>query len=175
MRALSSKAVTSQESILKSYANDFVSGIKQELQGQRGLIDIAQWFSMATFDVISDLAFSKSFNGLQTGTLHPWISVVFGAFKALPLLRVIREIPGVRFLGWHSRHLLPKTIKQRWLDHFYYGANLIDERFESGEFKPDMIHYLISEEGLPLTRDEIKENAVQMVTAGSEPVSNPLS
>jgi hypothetical protein len=61
-------------------------------------------------------------------------------------------------------------MKQKWIDHFNYGADLIDKRIASGEDRPDMAHYLTTKEGMPLTLDEIKENAVQMVTAGSEPV-----
>ena len=171
MRALSPRAVASQEQILLRYAAKMVDGVNRELDGHTGVVNLSQWLSMATFDVIGDLAFSKSFGCLETGELHPWIRVVFGAFKALPILRVIREIPGVSYVGFYATYLLPASIKQKWVDHFRYGADLIDERIASGEDRPDMIHYLLTKDGLPLTLDEIKENAVQMVTAGSEPVS----
>jgi hypothetical protein len=174
MRALSAKAVASQEPLILGYAQMLIAGINRELQelSDNKMIEITKWLSMATFDVIGDLAFSKSFGCLETGILHPWIKVVFGAFKALPCLRVIREIPGVSYIGLWALYLLPKTIKQKWIDHFNYGADLIDKRIASGEDRPDMAHYLTTQEGLPLTLNEIKENAVQLVTAGSEPVSS---
>lgn len=172
MRALSAKAVTAQEPLILDYAQKLIAGINGELlePSNKGMIDVAKWLSMATFDLIGDLAFSKSFGCLETGILHPWIKVVFGAFKALPCLRVIREIPGVPYIGLKALYLLPKSIKQKWIDHFNYGADLIDKRIASGEDRPDMAHYLTTKEGMPLTLNEIKENAVQMVTAGSEPV-----
>lgn len=112
MRALSAKALASQEEILQHYAREFVNGLNRELQYKPGAIKIGKWFTMVTFDLIGDLAFSKSFQCLKTGTVHPWIHVVFGAFKALPLLRVIREIPGIKLFGKHATFLLPKRIKQ---------------------------------------------------------------
>ncbi|KAH7311808.1 cytochrome P450 [Rhexocercosporidium sp. MPI-PUGE-AT-0058] len=171
LRALSAKALASQEEILQHYAHEFVDGLDRELGNKAGVIDLGKWFTMATFDLIGDLAFSKSFQCLKTGTVHPWIHVVFGAFKALPLLRVIREIPGIKLFGKHATFLLPKKIKQTWIDHFNYGADLVDKRFESGEDRPDFAHYLVVPGEAPLTRDEIKENTVQLVTAGSEPTA----
>jgi cytochrome P450 len=175
MRALSAKAVASQEPTLKEYATKLVRDTNEELPDSANgrVVDLAKWFSMATFDLIGDLAFSQSFGCLETDVLHPWIKVVFGAFKALPLLRVIREISGVPFLGGYAKHLLPTKIKQMWIDHFNYRSDLIDERLASGKDRPDMVHYLTTKKGLPLTINEIKENAVQMVTAGSEPVGYP--
>ncbi|KAL2062542.1 hypothetical protein VTL71DRAFT_6808 [Oculimacula yallundae] len=170
-RALSAKALASQEKILQRYAREFVQGLNRELGNEPGVLDLGKWFTMATFDLIGDLAFSKSFECLKTGTVHPWIHVVFGAFKALPLLRVIREIPGIKLFGRHVTFLLPKKIKQTWINHFNYGADLVDQRFESGEDRPDFAHYLVVPGEAPLTRDEIKENTVQLVTAGSEPTA----
>ena len=48
---------------------------------------------------------------------------------------------------------------------------MVDKRFESGEDVPDFAHHLVVPGEAPLTRDEIKEKTVQLVTAGSEPVS----
>jgi cytochrome P450 len=172
MRALSAKAIAAQEPLILNYAQKLIAGINGELlePSNQRMIDVAKWLSMATFDLVGDLAFSKSFGCLETGIIHPWIKVLFGAFKALPCLRVIREIPGMTYIGLKAVYLLPKSMKQKWIDHFNYGADLIDKRIASGEDRPDMAHYLTTKEGMPLTLDEIKENAVQMVTAGSEPV-----
>jgi cytochrome P450 len=175
MRALSVKALASQEHILQDCAHSFIEGIRKELLGGPGVIDIAKWFSIATFDVIGDLAFGKLFGGFESGKLHPWVTIVFGASKAPPYLRVLREVPGVLLIGNYARHLLPANIKQQWLDHFNYVSDLLEKRFKNPKERPDFIYYLIDRSGTALTRNEIKENAAQMVTAGSEPVWAPLS
>jgi hypothetical protein len=56
MRSLC-KALASQEHILQDDAHAFIEDIRRELQGSPGVIDIAKWFSIATFYVIGDLAF----------------------------------------------------------------------------------------------------------------------
>jgi len=48
---------------------------------------------------------------------------------------------------------------------------LVDKRFESGEDVLDFAHHLVVPGEAPLTRDEIKEKTVQLVTAGSEPTA----
>ena len=85
MRPLSSKAIAGQERILTQYAADLITGLSKELHHRPGIVDMAKWFSMATFDVTSDLVFGESFGCLKTGEEHPWIAAVFGAFKALPI------------------------------------------------------------------------------------------
>ncbi|EON68032.1 hypothetical protein W97_07180 [Coniosporium apollinis CBS 100218] len=175
MQALNGRAVASQEHILQHYAAQFIEGIRKELKSSGGTVDIAKWFSLATFDVIADLAFGRPFGNLERGELHSWVAVVFGAFKALPFLRVIRELPGMLFIGSHASFLLPRKLKQMWRDHFNYAFSLIDERLKNPKERKDFVYYLIHDDGEGLTHDEIKECAAQMVMAGSEPTATFLS
>ncbi|KAJ9615040.1 hypothetical protein H2200_001114 [Cladophialophora chaetospira] len=175
MRPLSAKAVASQERILAQYASDFITGLLKELNHEPGTADMAKWFSMATFDVTSDLTFGKPFGCLQTGEEHRWIAAVFGAFKALPILRVIREAPGVTILGHFALHMLPQSVKQKWYDHFDYAFNLVEERLKDPQKRKDFVYYLTDTTENQLSRDEIKEGAAQIVMAGSEPVAMLLT
>jgi aspirochlorine biosynthesis cytochrome P450 monooxygenase len=175
MRPLSAKAVASQEPILTQFAADFITGLKTELGHQAGTADMSKWFSMATFDVTSDLTFGESFGCLKTGEEHRWISAVFGAFKALPILRVVREIPGVNSIGHYALLLLPQTVKKLWHDHFNYAFDLVEERLKDPEKRKDFVYYLTDTMENQLSRDEIKEGAAQIVMAGSEPVAMLLT
>ena len=171
MQALSTRAVASQEPILQHYAKTFVHALQKQLQGRSGVVDIAHWYSIATFDVISDLAFGKSFSGIESGTVHPWISIVIFIFKHAPFVRVFRELPGVKNIPYGIKSLfplLPSWMQKTFSAHYYYGADLIDQRLASPVDRPDFIHYFLSETSMTL--EEIKENAIMLVTAGSEPV-----
>ncbi|KAL9620663.1 MAG: hypothetical protein Q9160_004799 [Pyrenula sp. 1 TL-2023] len=171
VRGLSAKAIASQEYILQNYARLFIAGIRKELKTSSDRVNIAKWFSIATFDIIGDIAFGKSFGGLEEGKVHHWVLVVFSAFKALPLLRVIREIPGVSRIGNFALHFLPRLLKQKYMDHFEYAFALVEKRMQNPKERPDMLYYLMDDVGKGLTRDEIKENAAQLVMAGSEPTA----
>ena len=173
-RALSVRAITSQEPVLRKYSDLFISGIRREVrQDPHAPTNMGKWFSLATFDVISELAFGESFDGLKNGEYHPWVSAVFGAFKALPFLRVVREIPGTIWLGNHAVRFLPERLKQMWYEHFDYAFGLMDHRFQNPKEKEDFIYYIFEGGDNDLTRDEIKESAAQLVMAGSEPLRKP--
>jgi cytochrome P450 len=196
-RALSAKAVSAQENILQFHATELVDAISRELAGTRKSVDMGKWFSLVAFDVISDLAFGHSFENVKSGALHRWAAVVFGAFIALPWLRVLREIPGVISIGHYATYLLPRQIKQMFYDHFNYAFNLIDERLKRKDTeRMDWLHYLADKVnddtmtmdeckssplhrhflGLALACEDTemssgKENMSQLTMAGSEPVS----
>lgn len=129
-----------------------------------------RWTSLFTFDCMGDLAFGKSFNNLEKGELHSWAAVVFGAFKALPILRVVRETPGLSGAGDWITMLLPQAIKNKWHAHFNYAFDLVEERLQNPKARKDFVYFLIDGLDVDMTRDEIKECAAQMVMAGSEPV-----
>jgi len=170
-RALSAKAIAAQEPVLHEYVRLFVHGIRREVRTDPTVpVDLAKWFSLATFDVIAELAFGQSFDGLKNGEYHPWVTVVFGAFKALPFLRVLREIPGMLWVGNHATGVLPRKLKQMWYDHFDYAFGLMEKRFENPKEKKDIIYYIFEGGDNDLTKDEIRESAAQIVMAGSEPV-----
>lgn len=172
MRPLSSQAVANQEPVLVHYAANLISGISKELNNRPGTVDVSKWFTMATFDVTSDFTFGRSFGCLESGEEHQWIAAVFGAFKALPILRVIRELPGIMFVGRYALHMLPQALKQKWYDHFNYAFGLVEERLKDPQKRRDFVYYLTEEEEKEqLSRDEIKEGAAQIVMAGCEPVS----
>ncbi len=142
-KALNSKAVVSQEEILQRYAVEFVDGIQKELNTSNGIVNIAKWFSLATFDIITDLSFGKSFENLKRGKLHAWGAVIFGAFKALPFLRVFREVPGVTRLGNVAIFLLPRKLMQMWYSHFEYAFKLIEDRTIRPNDRKDFVHYFL--------------------------------
>lgn len=175
MRPLSSQAIAGQEPVLSRYAANLISGISKELNDRPGTVDMSKWFTMATFDVTSDFTFGRSFGCLENGEEHQWIAAVFGAFKALPILRVIREISGVTFVGGYALHMLPRALKQKWYNHFNYAFDLVEDRLKEPQKRRDFVYYLTEEqEKEQLSQDEIKEGAAQIVMAGCEPVSDLL-
>jgi cytochrome P450 len=175
-QALSTKAVSTQEDILQFHATELVDAIGRELAATRRSVDIGKWFSLVAFDVMSDLAFGHCFRNVRSGSLHHWAAVVFGAFIALPWLRVVREIPGVILIGHYATYFLPRRIKQMFHDHFNYAFNLIDQRLKCKDIKRmDWLHYLAAKvNDETITMDELKENLSQLTMAGSEPVSGIL-
>jgi cytochrome P450 len=63
--AFSQKSLSEQEFIIARVIDRFIEKIQQS-NGEE--LDIVKWFTMATFDIIGDLAFGETFNGIETGT-----------------------------------------------------------------------------------------------------------
>lgn len=63
--AFSQKSLSEQEFIIAGVTDRFIEKL-QEQDSQE--IDAVKWFTMLTFDIIGDLAFGETFNGIETGT-----------------------------------------------------------------------------------------------------------
>ena len=100
--AFSQRSLTEQESLISTVVDQFVDQIGKT--GTEGL-DIVDWYTMMTFDIIGDLAFGETFQGIESGQKHPWIARIEGAmmqgaladcFKRFPTLAkiVMALVPG---------------------------------------------------------------------------------
>jgi hypothetical protein len=49
--------------------------------------DMVKWYNLTTFDMIGDLAFGESFDGLQNNTIHTWVAMIFQFVKFVTFLR----------------------------------------------------------------------------------------
>ncbi|PWY70995.1 benzoate 4-monooxygenase cytochrome P450 [Aspergillus heteromorphus CBS 117.55] len=167
-RGFTSKALRDYEPRVARYADQLLAHI-DETQGKP--INVSDWFSFYSFDVLGDLAFGKSFDMLQTGTKHyfmtslhadmtnvgvlghlPWI---FPIFKATPVLNYEHK----RF--W------------RWVDEQVEGRKKITPA------QPDVFECLLSHhnaQGSPSLEAELKltGDAYLIVVAGSDTTSASL-
>jgi cytochrome P450 len=65
--AFSEQSMHDQEPLIRIYIDLLI----RKLHGNAGRkINIANWYKFTTFDVMGDLVFGVSFDGLQNATLH---------------------------------------------------------------------------------------------------------
>jgi hypothetical protein len=55
--------------------------------------DMVKWYNITTFDMIGDLAFGTSFEGLKNNRLHAWVTTIFSSIKLNVFLRFARQYP----------------------------------------------------------------------------------
>lgn len=100
--AFSQRSLIEQESLIATVVDRFINQIGR-IGG--GGLNMVEWYTMMTFDIIGDLAFGETFGGIESGDKHPWISRIEGAmmqgaladcFKRFPLLAkiAINVMPG---------------------------------------------------------------------------------
>ncbi|MCJ1392220.1 hypothetical protein MMC18_005087 [Xylographa bjoerkii] len=176
--AFSEKALRGQEPLLQSYVDLLIARLREKAKtsaNHTANVDIVQWFNFTTFDITGDLSFGESFHCLENGIYHPWISMLFGNFKAVTLGVACRMLPGFEtLLHW----VLPKDVMQKRIDHFELARGKVHKRIKQGDDprKPDFMSYVLrynDEKGM--TVPEIEATFSTLIIAGSETTATALS
>jgi cytochrome P450 len=66
--AFSQRSLSEQESLIADVIDKFVEQLDGKARDGTA-IDLSKWFIMMTFDIIGELAFGESFQGIETGIL----------------------------------------------------------------------------------------------------------
>lgn len=80
------EALQGQRPILQHHANNLVARLRQliassESSPSGALVNMPDWTNFFTADVISDLAFGKSFGCLELGEYHTWVQTLYNWAK----------------------------------------------------------------------------------------------
>ncbi|KAB8291575.1 hypothetical protein EYC80_006375 [Monilinia laxa] len=67
--AFTEKSMREHEPMILQYADILISQLKTEAS-KKAPVDIIDWFEYAAFDIVGDLAFSKSFHSLENNEFH---------------------------------------------------------------------------------------------------------
>lgn len=130
---------------------------------------MVKWYNLVTFDLIADLAFGESYNGLVSSEYHHWVATVFKYIKSGTFLRLEDAFP---VLFKVMRLLLPKDImeaRQRQLQH---AKITVEKRLRNdlaharGDFMDSMLRHRGEKQGL--TDYELWINSNVLIIAGSE-------
>lgn len=64
--AFSQRSLAEQESLIAGVIDTFMRQLNEKAK-EGAVIDLTMWFNMMTFDIIGELAFGESFQGIETG------------------------------------------------------------------------------------------------------------
>lgn len=64
--AFSQRSLLEQEPIISEVIDQFMRTLEVKAKDM-AVFDMTGWFNMMTFDIIGELAFGESFNGISTG------------------------------------------------------------------------------------------------------------
>lgn len=166
--AFTPKAVEEQSGMLSKYADLLVSQLKAAI-AKNPVQDMSAWYNFTSFDLTGDFAFGETFHCLDRGgEYHFFVKTVFdGVVAGLQMMQFDRY-------GLFSllKPLIPKSAMQPKIDMDNYTKELVDRRMERG-YDPkttDVFNYLLQNKNKEdqLTPNELYENGVSLVVAGSE-------
>ncbi|VUC37234.1 unnamed protein product, partial [Clonostachys rosea] len=174
--AFSDQALRSQESILRSYADLLVEKLN-EVSGRGDTdVDIQEWLTFATFDIIGDLSFGKPFGNLENGKATGWVGTFKHGIKQGVLFSAFRSIWSPFWDRFWTRQLGPYVQAKRH-QQGRYAAAAVNERLERKTERPDFISYCLrgSEGGKSLPREELASMFTIVALAGCESPATALS
>lgn len=173
--AFTPRAVEEQSGMLMKYANLLVSQLKSAI-AKDPVQDMSAWYNFTTFDLTGDFAFGEAFHCLDRGgEYHFFVKTVFdGVSLGLQMMQLERY--GILTL---LKPLIPKSALKPKIDMDNYTKELVDRRLERGydHKTTDVFNYLLQNknEADRLTPDELYENGITLVVAGSETTATLLT
>ncbi|KAI0424468.1 isotrichodermin C-15 hydroxylase [Xylaria sp. FL1042] len=184
--AFSEKAIMVQEQYLQQYTEQLMKCLRDQSSQNNGAVDLAKWVNFLTTDVIGDLSFGKSFRGLDTGKLHPWLDALFTTLKTFTFIREILRLPSPII------NAALACIPQKMMDHqkeaVSFGAEAVRRRIAQETDRPDFMSYMIKHNNdgskrqacslisaALMSQTELEMAAITFIVAGSETTATMIS
>ncbi|KAK2015627.1 cytochrome P450 [Colletotrichum eremochloae] len=169
--AFSEKALKAQEAIIQRYADMFISEL---LARQHEDVDIVDWVTFATADVMADLSTGESLYCLDKGKMDPFVDMILHVSPFIGLLQLFNRLPVTKFL--YKLVSSQKGLKT-WLQTVDIVAQKADKREKMGNDRPDFMSLIWREndDKESWTRDKIINFAQLLFFAGSETSATTLS
>ncbi|KAL8992647.1 MAG: hypothetical protein Q9169_006936 [Polycauliona sp. 2 TL-2023] len=191
--AFTDKALLEQSPLLTRYADLLISSLKQRIDGPNGgRLNLVDYYSSTTYDVIADLTLGEPFGELETGRSHfytrflpnmffwnEWLKPnrnIFEAIKYLGLFRFAALYPVVN-LAFKLVPIVMPSLTARKEAHREFTKAKVEKRLDLKTDRKDFMAYVLEhndgEQGM--TRSELITNADFFIIAGSESTTTTVS
>ncbi|KAF2688321.1 cytochrome P450 ClCP1 [Lentithecium fluviatile CBS 122367] len=177
--AYSEKSVKEYEPLIRSYFDKLVAQLDAIIAKERKstVVDMVEWTNFATFDIIGELSWSKSYECLDKGTGHAFIGALLH-FQAFLIGASISYYP---WLNAFVAGITPKSAFRMLENIFKDGHERLQARMEMERSKhPDLISHIVDyntkcSPGDQLTDAEIEQNVLAIIVGGSETLTTAFS
>lgn len=141
--AFSEIALREQESIMTVYFNLLVARLKDQIRDptRKGKVDMTQWYNFTTFDVIGDLSFGESFQALEKGEYHKWMSNTFHFIADLRFVYVALHYPVLRQIVQFLLKTIP-AVERVKTEHEGFIIKKAEKRLALKTERKDFMHYV---------------------------------
>jgi cytochrome P450 len=162
----SDRALREQKHYLQAYAAKLVS----QLRRSSGEQDLARWYGLTTFDIISALAFGEPGSCLNNAD-QPWMNVIGNRAKQIVWYYVFTYYGVDSFIEW----LLSKyTIIPRQ-QHMKMCCAKIMKRLRKTEKTADFMSYIVGNKTEKLSNLDLVIMASAFIVAGSGTTASALT
>ena len=172
--AFSDKALAQQEPLMRVYVDLLIKRLSECAESGHPA-DMAKWYQLTTFDLIADLTFGKSLNGLESGESNKWTQKIETMLKLMPTVMLLTSFPLMAVI---LNFLFGHKMEEARQKHFNYAASLAMGRLQGKEQadRGDFMDYILRSRGAAhqVTDNELVHNADLFMIAGSETTASVL-
>ncbi|KAI0191340.1 cytochrome P450 [Astrocystis sublimbata] len=171
-QGLSTKNLNAYEQRIIDHTNTLISQFHQ-ISNEGKAIIVTDWFYWYAFDVIGDVAFSKSFDMLRD---KKWHFAVILLRRAMSLLGPFSPVPWLAQIAFHflSRMFLIRD----WFKMMRWCKQVMEERIKNNTGQLDvaqtLIEYSLKKGSLETDRVWLNGDAIAILIAGSDTVASTL-
>ena len=172
--AFSDRALGQQEPLIQVYVDLLVRRLKEMAMTDRP-VDMVRWYQFTTFDLIGDLAYGESLDGLKSQKSNEWVDSISKMLKMFPIRAVVLRL-GV--FAKPLQYVLSSRLTKSRQRHLDMTRALAMKRInnDSQRDRGDIMDFMMRSRGVKdgLTDDELVSNAHTIMVAGSETTATLL-
>ena len=86
-------AFCQQEPLMKIHVDNFITGLKSEVENGPAKVNILSWLTNCMFDLVGDLGFGEKFGALENKMDFPWVDFMYDFLSIAYLLQLMQRIP----------------------------------------------------------------------------------
>ncbi|KAI1378435.1 cytochrome P450 [Hypoxylon crocopeplum] len=173
--AFSDKALGQQEPLIKVYVDLLVERLR-EVGNTGESTNMVRWYNFTTFDLIADLAYGTSMQGLAEGKSNAWLDSIANLMRFMPVLVLIGASPVV---GLVFKLLAGSKVRDSQAKHLDHVTQLTMDRIyrRKQADRGDFMDYIMRSRGQAheLSDAELVSNSDLLMVAGSETTATLLS
>ncbi|KAI0177373.1 cytochrome P450 [Pestalotiopsis sp. NC0098] len=173
--AFSDKALVQQEPLIRVYV-DLLMKRLGEVAESGDWTNMVRWYNLTTFDLIADLAYGESLNGLESGQSNGWIDNIEKVMVVMPVFVLLGTS---KYLFKLVMLLLGPVMRKAQESHMANVTKLANGRLHARKQpdRGDFMDYFLRSRGQAhgLTDDEVIINSDLIMVAGSETTATLLS
>lgn len=166
--SFSMSSLSAQEPLIKAYIDALITQLTGYVNQDR-LVDLQQWYSFCTFDVITALSFGEDLRCTELGRYHDWLALLVYSVKAKVQIAACRFYPALYSLLMSFMSSKAKSILAK---HLAFTKEKVTARLAAHTDHPDFFSNLHRGD---LSVDEIVTNSATMIFAGSHTVQSTLT
>lgn len=169
--AFSESALREQEPVLQIYAGKLLACVAERIQ-TGSHVNIVDWLTFASFDLIGHMSFGENFGCLEAGEYAPFVAAITVMASELSVIQMCKYwgVMGLRMA------LMPKKVLGQRQKNMKTAMETVQRRIKTGSEHRDFLHYILKandEKGM--SPAEINVNAFSLSIAGSESTATALS